>query len=423
MNQKRALKIGYLSLLTLFASSCASFQSVRDYASLSGAVKKASTSMANELYDSCMRSAQYTSLASQTPQPPKELPQDATDEEKKKYEEDRASYQETIDAIAELQRIELKKTYLDRELSPEQKKELKILLPDAKFYFDQLDKKTPEDQINISGLSAISQREFDEAICKLFKRPLVSQSITAHSVLITYMDNLGKLASNDTVPFDETINEIENSLKEFDFRKDDGSVTKPLEKYAEAGITIASVIIEAFINDFKRKNLKEAILCTDDAIQTYSNGLIEAMQITYLDGTLLIEQKRANKYFNDYAVLRLAQSDGSVNVSQFLALDQDFHNTRNAINKKESAALAYMQILRSTANLHSGLKKEFRGKGDEMMSEDDIDNFCMTKNLDNNNNFPLSHDYDKEQLQRINRMLITYQEKVRFELSKIDKAF
>lgn len=389
MNQKRVLKIGYLSLLTLLASSCASFQSVREYASLSGAVRQASTTMANELYDSCMRSAQYTTLASQTPQP-------------------------------QSRRNELN---FYKNLSSERKKELKTLLPESQFYLDQLDRKIPEDLIKISGLSAISQRELDEAICKLFNRPLVSQSLTAHSVLLTYMDNLGKLASNDTVPFDETINEIENSLKEFDFRQEDGSVTKPLEKYAEAGTTIATVIIEAFINDFKQKNLKEAILCTDDAIQTYSNGLIEAMQIAYLDGILLIEQKRANKYFNDFAVIRLAQSGGSVNVSQFLALDQDFNNTRNDINKKESAALAYMQILRSTANLHSGLKKEFRGKGDAMMSENDIDSFCMTKNIDNNNNFPLSHDYDKEQLQRINRMLITYKEKVRFELSKIDKAF
>ena len=199
------------------------------------------------------------------------------------------------------------------------------------------------------GNDAIQEQAIKD--CNDLNRPQAANAKKANQVLINYMVAVGQLASDNTVKFNESLVNITKALN--------GLNIKAIElnkEQVDAGIGIANFFIDWITRKFRRGNLKKAIVCTDDSIQTYSEGLMNVFQEGYIDGILEQENKRIRRYYEDYATVM--RQRGAID-REFRALELEKFQAIEASLKRHDAAYAYIAIINKTAEVHGGLKEIF----------------------------------------------------------------
>ncbi|MDZ8225112.1 hypothetical protein [Nostoc sp. ChiVER01] len=213
------------------------------------------------------------------------------------------------------------------------------------------------------------QKQLD--VCDKEYRKNSQNTEIAGSVLVNYVAAVGNLATTNENGFTPKIEQISETLGNIDIngQKINGNAR-------QAGFQIVDFITNFLVSDFRRRNLKLAIVCTDPAIQEYSTNLSNFINSSYTDYLLNREIKQINEHFGFYigqVNRRLTGLSGSkdnpqdfntLQERQTLLEEQERAEINKVIERKKYGA-AYIATIRSTADFHSELKYIFNGNQKE----------------------------------------------------------
>ncbi|MBO3459865.1 hypothetical protein G7B40_030325 [Aetokthonos hydrillicola Thurmond2011] len=195
----------------------------------------------------------------------------------------------------------------------------------------------------------------------------------AGSVLVNYVAAVGNLATKNENGFSPKINQISETLGNINVK----GQTIIKENARKAGFQIVDFITNLLVNDFRRRNLKLAIICTDKDIQEYSASLSNLIDLSYTNYSLDTEIEHINKYFGYYIgqvnpqLTKLSDSKDNPQGFNTLQERQTFleEQQRAEINKvieRKKEGAAYVATIRSTADFHHKLKRIFNGNQEEI---------------------------------------------------------
>jgi hypothetical protein len=229
----------------------------------------------------------------------------------------------------------------------------------------------------ISFLSGnFNHRKDEEKKCDQVYKPTAKEFKKANTVLVKYIKSIGRIASNDTVSFDESFTALGDSLKSIEISRSNGENFKFDQSEVDAGVGILKFITNAASREFRRTTLKQAIVCSDRDIQTYINGVsttfvknsnsdtattrgLIGLTQAYIDGILQSEDQQIVNYFRDY---RTVFADKNQDGLTLIQLEEAYNKAMESLRIRREAASNYVAILQEIANLHQAIKTEFQDK-------------------------------------------------------------
>lgn len=226
--------------------------------------------------------------------------------------------------------------------------------------------------------TADSRRNSQErlAVCDKIYLPNSRNTKIAGSVLVSYVAAVGNLATEKNTNFTPQLNKISGALGKLSID----------EKTRTAGVKIAEFITNLLVRDFRRDNLKVAIVCTDPDIQEYSAKLSNFIESSYVKGESLdspslldqeITQIQGNYGFYVGEVNRrlVKLSESQEHIQDFKALVEEQTlleaQQRAEINKvieRKKDGSNYVEAIRTTAEFHGKLKRIFNNNREELSS-------------------------------------------------------
>jgi len=235
----------------------------------------------------------------------------------------------------------------------------------------------------------------------------------ANFVLVEYVESLGRLASNNTISFDSNLNALKDSIKVLA-----GNSPIPLQlnqEQFEAGSSIISSLAGIFTNSFRRKNLRQVIVCTDKPIQQYIPGLSLIAQEGYINGSLEKEKLIVDSIFRDFL------PDLRNNPGERAKKAEEYNQTIDALEKRKKAAQAYIELLSSTAATHAQLKTQFAPSTDESKTASFCQGyFSKTSSVaDTDQTFSL----DAKKLKKVNNILAQYYKTAKPLVEQMEEGF
>ena len=259
--------------------------------------------------------------------------------------------------------------------------------------------------------------------CETLNSPAAKKTQMATQVLSDYMIAIGELASQDTVNFNKSLNEIKDALSNLKIPQAQGEPTTLNSSDVQAGINIVGLLLNWGKQVYQRENLKKAIVCTDEPFQQYSNSLIKIFQNGYVDGILKLEQERITGYYGDYAA-QLENQNGSLN--ERMDIEQKYSSALDSVLAKRDAALSYIAIIQKTAAAHGQLKAIF-SKRDSSTPSEEVKARCQEYFTpksqgvvsQSSENFQLS----SKERKRVTEIVLQYAQEVNPLLQKINRAF
>ena len=212
-------------------------------------------------------------------------------------------------------------------------------------------------------------------ICDHLYRPNSENTEVAGSVLVNYVAAVGNLATENDNGFTPQFNEIAEALGNIDIKG-----IKINENARTAGVQIADFITNLLVRDFRRDNLKVAIVCTDQDIQKYSASLSDFIDSSYVDFLLDKEIKQINENYGFYigqVNRRLLELSGPEDNPQDFKAIQERQTLLEAearaeitkVIERKKEGSAYVAAIRSTADFHGKLKRIFNEDREELSSE------------------------------------------------------
>ena len=201
----------------------------------------------------------------------------------------------------------------------------------------------------------------------------------AGNVLVNYVTAIGNLATKNDNGFTSEFTNISEALGNLNINGNQIN-----ENAREAGVQIAEFITNLLVRDFRRRNLKLAIVCTDRDIQEYSANLSNFIDSSYVDFLLNKEIIQINEHFGFYIsnvnqLLRKlsdpennpqnnSQDFKTIQERQTLLEEKERAEITKVIERKKDAS-AYVATIRSTADFHGQLKRIFNKNREELSSK------------------------------------------------------
>ncbi len=215
-------------------------------------------------------------------------------------------------------------------------------------------------------------------ICDTIFRPNSVQTKVAGGVIVEYVGAIGALATEDRNIVRTRFEEIGTALQ--GLKVQTGNSTFQLEQNTiDTGVNIATFLTNLFLGDFRRKNLKAAIVCTDKDIQAYSAGLANFIDELYVQALLDDEIDSVTRYFGGYRSpltnkTNLLLDSGSPEVftslqDTQLKRGQDLRTEISKVIDKKNVGATYATLIRATAAAHADLKRIFSNGKDELSPE------------------------------------------------------
>ncbi len=269
--------------------------------------------------------------------------------------------------------------------------------------------------------------------CDLLNRPTAQRAEKANEVIINYMVAIGKLAGDNTVNFTESLEDIGKALINLQLPGGQNAQGQPtVAKLDESQVNAGTNIVGFFLNlakqDFQRRNLKEAIVCTDESVQIYTTGLASVFQEGYVNGILKLEQSRITSYYQDYS-LSLKPEGGKV--QDYMALEKEYGSALDTVLARRDAALSFIEVITKTADAHRQLKALFT-EDNKPISEAELKANCQKYFVQDKTQqtnlisvqYPEKHHHiTEEEREQIKAIALKYTHEVRPLLKKLDKAF
>ena len=177
------------------------------------------------------------------------------------------------------------------------------------------------------------------AKCEEFTRlePLL---LGTHKVLLTYINTMGKLAADDIVTFDSSLDNFSKSVI---------ATGKFDEPKVNALQGIAKFLANTAAQGWRKKRLKEAIETANPDIQILTGALKEIVGLDY-KRVLRSEKSNMDLFYEP----KFDKADNKDPLS-LIMVQKQWTNELEALKRKEEAATAYVQILDSIAKAHQEL--------------------------------------------------------------------
>lgn len=218
-----------------------------------------------------------------------------------------------------------------------------------------------------------TERDKADEKCNRENKPSADSVIEANNILITYIETLGKLADNSVASPKENLNNLGESLKKLKVPLANGENFQLKEVDVDAGVKIITFISNAVTKEFRQKQIKQAVLCTNSDIQQYVNGLKTIFQNGYVDGILPVEELRIRSYYttviNELKLQRASALD-------FDGLKDKITRDIQVVQDKKTSAEDYIEFLTSTATTHQNLYEIFLGKDKSRISSVELTKLC-----------------------------------------------
>lgn len=177
-----------------------------------------------------------------------------------------------------------------------------------------------------------------------------------------YINSLVKLASNQTVTFDESLTTLGTSV---------GATAELLgitiaPSTIEESAGLANSLLNLWSTKFRRDELTGVLICTNGSMQQFAQLLDQAVQDAYIDGGLADEKRAIAK--NVRTRYRLAYNQlnaGEMETNAFIQFNSDLKNEyarlSQDIAQREQTVREYQQILARTMKTHQSLADLFAG--------------------------------------------------------------
>lgn len=235
-------------------------------------------------------------------------------------------------------------------------------------------------------------------------------------VLIDYVESLGRLAADNTVNFNQNLQSVGNSLGNLSNTLSQVSGTVSLSQdQIQQGTIIVNSLLKLWSQQFRRNNLKQVLICTDDPyFQNYTILLKEIIQNVYVTGNLQSEEDAINSYFDSAyrEAVRSYKNEPSKLANEIASLTKNYTQQINNLDRRKEAAIAYEQLLEKTRKAHQALAIGFQG---QMTTQEKIV-FCQ-------NYFPVTNTQSVQSQAKANRTLNQPNEQELKEMGKILKDY
>ncbi len=263
--------------------------------------------------------------------------------------------------------------------------------------------------------TAVANQARNDALkqCEDFNKPAAMQARSANQVVTNYVIAIGRLASDDAVSFQDELNSIKDSLNNLSIPTATGTNISLPQGGVSTGISIANFIFNWAAKRFREGTLREAILCTDQSLQTYTDGLEFVFRDGYINGLLEQELLRVNSYYDYYAAI-LRNTNGTD--KEFRELQLESFNAIDTVLQRRNASLSYVAIINKTANAHAALAKLFLGDENPPSKSSCAIYFNANQsdstsiNPENQQTFTL--DFTVEELAKMKQIAINYQKEI-----------
>jgi len=215
-------------------------------------------------------------------------------------------------------------------------------------------------------------------VCDTIFRPNSVRTEIAGQLLAEYVGAIGDLATEDRQAVRTRFEEVGTALQGLTVQTGD-STFQLKQNTIDTGVEIAAFLTNLIQNDFRRRNLKAAIVCTDQDIQSYSADLASFINELYVQALLDDEIDSITRYFGGYRspltdATNLLLDSGSPEVFTSLQetqinRDQELRTEISKVIERKNTASAYVTLIQETATAHADLKHIFNNGKDELSPE------------------------------------------------------
>jgi hypothetical protein len=262
-----------------------------------------------------------------------------------------------------------------------------------------------------------TQRDRALENCETLNKPTAARIKNASGLITNYVASIGSLASDNPVKLDTEFNALKDSLNGLSI-PNSGIVIS--QNTVDKGTQIANLVFGWIVNQRRKGNLREAIVCTDQPLQEYTRGLNDAFRKGYINGILEDERKTSISYYNFY--LTRLQKNGSER--DFLELEKAFSQVIQQFAVRRDSAESYITVIDRTAKMHTELKQVFLENA-KSPSEETCNIYLRTANPDpkkalsegktSYSNAPLT----AQEISETSKILLSYQQEIAPFLKRI----
>lgn len=249
--------------------------------------------------------------------------------------------------------------------------------------------------------------------------PVVAGTNQLNTTLISYIESLGKLASGNTITFTQDVQTLGNSFEQFGKALNTAGVANiSIEKtQQQAGLKIVDSLLNLWSSQFRYKNLKPVIICTDPYSQQYISLLQEIVDKVYLQKQLLEEEDAIKSRYNlAYKIaIKNSGSNGAALASTIVELQENFNQQIQEFDKRKEAGIAYVQILDETQRLHHALANSFQGT----LTDKGVKTLCQNYFPSIRNEATTTSSLSVGQLKQANNLIKSYNLKVQPLIDKV----
>lgn len=260
--------------------------------------------------------------------------------------------------------------------------------------------------------------------------PVVVGTNQLNFTLLTYIESLGRLASENTVVFTENVQSLGNSIDRLGQALNTSGVGDVSlgETQKQAGIKIVDSLLNLWSSQFRYNNLKPAIICTDPYFREYTSLLQEIIDKIYLQDRLAVEENSLNSQYNIAYQIAFKNFDSDRDSEKLsltlMNLQNDYKPQIEKLDRRKELAIAYIQILDETKELHHALANNFQGNASQEEIKSVCKNYFPATPNSSVTTFPFQSELTAnptiQQLKQADRLIKDYQNKVKPSIDKIN---
>ncbi|WP_143467646.1 hypothetical protein [Leptolyngbya ohadii] len=203
-----------------------------------------------------------------------------------------------------------------------------------------------------------------EQECRKTAYPASESIQDANTVLVDYLNKLAKLAGNgSSVIKSDNREALESSLTGLPAALTSAGVVvpEPVTTIAQQGTPILEAIFNAIADEIRQDTIPPVMICTDPAIEQYTQGLEEIATVVYVN-QLQAEAEQQAKYFTELTP-RISGPDfpPSEALSSW-ELDEAYNAAIDSINAKKDFAENFAKVLQETRATHYSITLLFAQK-------------------------------------------------------------
>ncbi|PZD70395.1 hypothetical protein C1752_13121 [Acaryochloris thomasi RCC1774] len=178
-----------------------------------------------------------------------------------------------------------------------------------------------------------------------------------HNIIREYLGSLGALAANDLTNYDTEINAVGESIQRLP-----GLDSGQRQEAVSAGTALARILFTAFTNNYRRRELKEAVITADPSLTKLVVALDTSIKNHYVNGLLETERNSLDSYYKLLINPIFNQREGQgIAVRQYVTevLKSNWSENQETIRLKQDLAASYLTLLKGIACDHASLKNLF----------------------------------------------------------------